>query len=137
MRRPLAALCAGAASLGVAHADEVWETKGGFVTYEADVGTTAVLSAPTEAGRVSVYVPGLGGVWSERRRQSYEGYFIGHEEGGPCEAALQGVDDRAGHYWGSARIVLTERGFPTGLFIVLDPCDGAEELIVGKPVTGG
>ena len=129
----LEALCA----LGAARADEVWETQGGFAVYEADVGTTAVLRVPTEdLGEVYVYIPGLGGMWGERRRQSYDAYFVGAEPGGPCEAALQATNDRQSQFWGEARVVLTERAFPTGLFVLLKPCDGREEVFVfGKPVT--
>ena len=138
MRRAGAALAAFIA-LGTAQADEVWETQGGFAVYEADVGTTAVLRVQAEdLGEVYVYIPGLGGMWGERRQQSYDAYFVGAAPGGPCEAALRATDERESRLWGEARVVLTEPGFPTGLFVLLHPCDGREEIFVfGKPVVGG
>ena len=121
---------------GTAQADEVWRTRdGGLVIYEADIGSTAVLSAPGPYGTVSVYVPGLGGVWGQDRRQSYDAYYIGSAEGGPCEAALMAPDERVSHDWGTARLVLTRRGFPTTILLLTSPCGGTEEdLIVGEPV---
>ena len=138
MRRP--ALVAALALLcGTASADEAWRTQhGGVIVYEADHGGTAVLGAEREAGGpVCVYVSGLGGVWGADRRQSYDdAYYVAEGEGGPCEAALQAVDGRTSHDWGRARVVLTERGYPTTILLLLTPCGGADEaLIVGEPIT--
>ena len=139
--RCLSAVCAAALAFGSAHADEVWrsEQDDSLIVYETDIGTTAVLSAQADKlGRFAVYAPGLGGVWGGDRRSSYDGYYIGFDEGGPCEASLTGVDERVSHNWGRARLVLTDRGFPTTILLLLSPCGGTDEtLIVGKPMVGG
>lgn len=135
MRGKIAVLSALAAMIGHAAADEVWRTQdGGLIVYETDIGSTAVWSAQAGDRTLSVYVPGLGGVWGGDRRRSYEGYYVGHAEGGPCEAALVAVDDRTSHDWGRARVVLAERGFPTTVLLLLSPCGGDEEtLMLGEP----
>jgi len=133
------------AAAGPALADEVWVTQTGErIVYETDIDDIAVLSINDPgSGLRHLYVPGLGGNYSDRG-QPFFGYWIdagaaGKSGGRRCGAILVGPDGMESDQFGSARIEFDSRAFPSGFTAAIGPCfDPARQTLMrADPVTSG
>ena len=102
-----------------ATADEVWTTARGDLVYESDFGDTAILSLPDGASRVWLYLPGLGGNFSNR--STHQGYWL-DERPGDCGAMLYGPDGRGSRHWGRVTVLFDQPAFPSDLSLWLGDC---------------
>ncbi|MCX7300738.1 MAG: hypothetical protein NTX73_10250 [Rhodobacterales bacterium] len=102
-----------------AAADEVWNSNWGQVVYQADIGSTAVLSVPYATGMASLYIQGLGG--NADQRGVHQAYWISTETG-PCEATMTGPDGVSSTNWGVATVIFDKPEYPSGFTVLWGIC---------------
>ena len=122
-------------SSGAALADEVWNTPAGEVIYEADEGSTAILSyAIGDDKRGYLYFPGLAG--NVEDRGIHHGYWI-VPDAGECGAVMKGPNEEESDNWGRATIMFHDKGFPSDWTLLTGICFGEPDTpLVGTAVTG-
>ena len=123
-----------------ATADEVWVMpSGNQLTYDRDVGETAVLTYRPEQGLGSgqIFVVGLGG--HSDGRGTYQAYWVENDDAGPaCPAAIVDAEGKTWHRWGLAIVAFAKPGFPSPITVTRGTCLGAPSghAITARPVVG-
>ncbi|WP_020558498.1 hypothetical protein [Thiofilum flexile] len=119
--------------LHAAHADEVWNTNTGKITYDSEQGSVAVWTYGTGTEAGVIYVLGLAKVYTHRGR--YDGYWAQTTAKQKCDSERVGVDGAMTPYWGRFQIRFLDKNFPSRWEAVWSYCDGSAQAnkIIATP----
>ena len=132
-------------SMGVAAADEVWDTEEwGRIVYETDNGTTAIWSFSDQGaaslGNGKIFIEGLGGVWQNRATdQPYRGYWMVYDAAEPlCATTKTDAEGNASSSYGTFDLTFLDANFPTRWQASWGLCDDQpDQTLNAKPRVGG
>jgi hypothetical protein len=114
-------------------ADEVWNSTYGKVTYEADIGTTALWSYDYHGATNFIYINNLAKVYEGRG--AYQGYWVQENSEVKCKRPRL-MKDKESFYWGRFDIQFLDPNFPSRWQAKWSYCNQKPtQLWSGTPIT--